>query len=160
VLGYVATTYGAKPTATAHAEIDAYKAWYTGIQGIFFDEMSRTAGMEAYYTELRQYAKSQGYTLTTGNPGTDTLPSYVGTVDTLIIYEDIGLPTIASLAGWHTQYDKHNFAIIAYGVSSLDATFVANARADVGFTFITNDTLPNPYDTLPPYLDALLASLE
>jgi hypothetical protein len=160
VFGYVATTYGAKPTANAHAEIDSYKAWYTGIQGIFFDEMSNSAGMEGYYTELGQYAKSQGYALTIGNPGADTLPSYVGTVDTIIIYENGGLPTLGALAGWHTQYDKHDFAFIAYGVSSLDAAFVASARADTGFIYITNDTLPNPYDTLPPYFDALLASLE
>jgi hypothetical protein len=160
VLGYVATTYGAKPTASVHAEIDAYKGWYTGIKGIFFDEMSNTAGMEAYYTELSQYAKGQGYVMTTGNPGTDTLPSYVGTVDTLMIYEDSGLPSVASLAGWHAQHDKHDFAIIAYGVPSVDAAFVTSARVDVGFIYLTDDTLPNPYDTLPAYFGSLLAALE
>jgi hypothetical protein len=160
VLGYVATTYGKKPTASVHAEIDAYTAWYTGIQGIFFDEMSNTAGMEAYYTALSQYAKSQGYAITTGNPGADTLPSYVGTVDTIIIYENSGLPSVGSLAGWHAQYDKHDFAIIAYGVPSLDTAFVASARVNANFVYITNDTLPNPYDTLPTYLDGLLAALE
>jgi hypothetical protein len=160
VFGYVATTYGAKSTANVHAEIDSYKSWYPGIQGIFFDEMSNTAGMESYYTAISQYAKGQGYGTTIGNPGTDTLSSYVGTVDTIMIYEDSGLPSLSSLAGWHTQYDKHNFGIIAYGIPSVDATFVTSARMDVGFIYLTNDTLPNPYDTLPPYIDGLLAALE
>jgi hypothetical protein len=160
VLGYVATTYGAKPTASAHAEIDDYTSWYTGLKGIFFDEMSNTAGMEAYYAELTQYAKSQGYLVTVGNPGTDTLSSYVGTVDTILIYESSGVPTLASLGGWHTHYDKQNFGVIPYGVPSLDATFVAGARLDVGFLYLTDGTLPNPWDSLSPYFDGLLAALE
>ncbi len=160
VLAYVATTYGAKPTASVHAEIDAYKSWYPGIGGIFFDEMSVTAGDEAYYTELSAYAKSQGYGPTVGNPGTDTLASYVGTVDTILIYESSGVPALSTLGGWHTQYPKSNFGVIPYGVPALDTAFVAGARADVGFVYLTNDTLPNPWDTLSPYFSGLLAALE
>jgi hypothetical protein len=160
VFGYVATTYGAKATASVEAEIDSYKSWYPGIQGIFFDEMSNTAGMESYYTAISQYAKTQGYGTTIGNPGADTLPSYIGTVDTIIIYEDSGLPSVSSLAGWHAQHAKNNFAVIAYGVPSVNTTFVTGARADVGFIYLTDDTLPNPYDTLPAYFNSLLAALQ
>lgn len=160
VLAYVATTYGAKPAAKAHAEIDAYKGWYTGIEGIFFDEMSSTAGMEAYYAELTQYAKSQGYQVTVGNPGTDTQESYVGTVDTILIYESDGLPPLASLGSWHAGHDKRNFGIIPYAVPSLDAAFVSGARQDVGFIYLTGDDLPNPWDSLSSYFDGLLSALE
>ena len=160
VLGYVATTYGAKTPADAHAEIDDYTTWYTGLKGIFFDEMSNTAGMEAYYAELTQYAKGLGYQVTVGNPGTDTSSSYVGTVDTLLIYESSGLPALGSLGGWHAPYDKQNFGIIPYGVPSLDATFVAGARPEVGFIYLTDGVLPNPWDSLSPYFGGLLAALE
>jgi hypothetical protein len=160
VLGYVATTNGTKPTASVHGEIDKYQSWYTGIRGIFFDEMSNVAGHEAYYAELTQYAKGLGYQVTVGNPGTDTLPSYVGTVDTILIYESAGVPTLASLGGWYAQHDKSNFGVIPYGVATLDTAFVAGARADVGFIYLTSDTLPNPWDTLSPYFSGLLGALE
>jgi hypothetical protein len=88
------------------------------------------------------------------------LSSYVGTVDTILIYESSGLPTLTSLGGWHAQYDKQNFGIIPYGIPSLDAAFVASARLDVGFVYLTDGTLPNPWDSLSPYFDGLLAALE
>ena len=160
VLGYVATTYAAKPAADAHAEIDAYQAWYPDLSGIFFDEMESSAGSEAYYSELTAYAKGLGFTLTVGNPGTDVAASYVGTVDTMFIYESAGLPDVASLGGWHTGYDPRNFGIIPYAVPSLDGAFVAQARANVGFVYLTGDDLPNPWDTLPAYFSDLLAALE
>jgi hypothetical protein len=160
VLGYVATSYAAKPAADVHAEIDSYQAWYPGVSGIFFDEMESAAGSAAYYAELTTYAKDQGFTRTVGNPGTDVDPSYVGTVDTIFIYESAGLPDVGSLGGWHTGYDRHDFGIIPYAVPSLDGGFVAQARAYVGFIYLTDDDLPNPWDTLPPYFSDLLAALE
>ena len=66
---------------------------------IFLDEMSNVAGQEGYYSYLNGDAKSLGLTLTVGNAGTETLPSYIGTVDTIIINENSGLPSISSLEG-------------------------------------------------------------
>ncbi len=160
VLAYVATNNASKPAADVHAEIDSYKSWYTGIGGIFFDGMSSSAGDEAYYTELTSYARSQGYPLTVGDPGTDTLPSYVGTVDTILVYQGAGVPALSTLGGWHTQYAKSNFGIIPYGVPALDTAFVTGARADVGFIYLTSAMLPNPWDTLPPYFSGLLTALQ
>jgi hypothetical protein len=37
---------------------------------------------------------------------------------------------------------------------------VARPRQHVGFVYLTDDTLPNPYDTLPSYFSSLLAALE
>jgi hypothetical protein len=160
VLGYVATTVAMKPEAQVEAEIDSYVSWYPAVRGIFFDEMSNSAGDEGYYAALTAYVKGKGLDLTVGNPGTDTLQSFVGTVDTMLIYEDGGLPSIASLGGWYTQYPKSNFGIIPYDVPSFPATFVGQARADVGFIYVTDANLPNPWASLPPYFDSLLAALE
>ncbi len=165
VLGYVATTGGAKPEATAKAEIDRYKSWYTGIGGIFFDEMSTDVGGEGYYADLTAYAKAAGYTITVGNPGVDVPSAYVGAVDTILIYENTGLPTISFLGGWHAGYDKRNFGIIPHDVSSLDLGFVASARQHVGFIYITDAGIndagpPNPWNSLSSYFDALLGALE
>ena len=160
VLGYVATTYGARPKAAVQMEIDSYKAWYPALRGIFFDEMSSTAGQESYYLALANYARNAGCPVTVGNPGTETLPSYVATVDTLLIYEDSGVPALNTLGGWHRQYPSSHFGVIPYNVPALDAAFIASARPLVGFIYLTNDNVPNPWDSLSGYFAALLGALE
>ena len=74
--------------------------------------MANWVGGEIYYKTLDDYANSRGFTFTVGNPGTDTISSYVGTVDNIIIYESAGTPSLSSLGGWHASYDKANFSII------------------------------------------------
>ncbi|HJW19489.1 MAG TPA: fibronectin type III domain-containing protein, partial [Candidatus Nitrosotalea sp.] len=123
-------------------------------------EMSNVAGDENFYSTVSHYAKSLGYTMTVGNPGTDTLSSYIGTVDNLMIYENPGLPALSALEGWHTSYDKSNFSMIAFGVSSISTSFLASASNYVGYIYLTNDNLPNPYDSIPSYFGSLVADLD
>ncbi|HEX2697885.1 MAG TPA: spherulation-specific family 4 protein [Anaerolineales bacterium] len=158
VLGYVHTAYASRPVADVEAEINTYKNWYP-LDGIFLDQMSDVAGNETYYSDLNAYIKSLGFTFTMGNPATDTLPSYVGTVDNMIIYENAGLPSLASLDGWHGGYPKQNFSMIAYGVSGLDPSFINSASDYVGYLYVTDDVAPNPWDTLPPYFEQLVSIL-
>jgi hypothetical protein len=160
VLGYVYTSYTSRGTNVVKADIDSYKSWYPSLNGIFLDEMANWSGGESYYKTLNDYAKSKGFTLTVGNPGTDTIASYVGTVDNIIIYESAGVPSLSSLGGWHSDYDKANFSIIPYAVSSLDDTYVSDASSYVGYVYITNDDLPNPWDSLPPYYNDLVSALD
>jgi hypothetical protein len=88
-------------------------------------------------------------TFTVGNPGADARSSYIGTVDNIIIYERQGLPLRDSLTGWHSSYDKNNFSIVPFGVSSLDTQFINNVKNYVGWVYVTNDGLTNPWDSLP-----------
>ncbi len=158
VIGYVNTEYATKKIVDVFADIDSYKTWYT-LDGIFFDEMSNVPGNESYYKNLDDYAKSQGFVLTVGNPGHDTLPSYVGTLDNLLIYENSGLPNFFLLGGWHENYDESNFSILVYGLDSLNQSFVKYAANYVDYIYLTNDHLPNPWDTIPPYFDNLVSTL-
>ncbi len=159
VLGYDATGYTSRGTGAVESDINTWKSLYS-IDGIFFDEMSNVAGDENFYSTVSHYAKSQGYAMTVGNPGTDTLPSYIGTVDNLMIYENPGLPVLSILQGWHASYDKSNFSMIAFGVGSISTSFLASASNTVGYIDLTNDNLPNPYDSLPPYFATLVADLD
>src|SRR5438132_1980987 len=162
VLGYVHTGFGyggLRSPAVLEAEISNYKTWYNP-NGIFFDEMANIPGDENYYTVLNTYTKSLGFTYTMGNPGTETLPSYIGTVDNIVIYESGGLPAISDLAGWHTQYSKSNFSYVAIGVGSLNTAFELQSSQYVGYIYITNDGGGNPYDTLPSYYGNEVALLD
>jgi len=160
VIGYVPTSYGARSIDAIQADIDRWKSFYPGIQGIFFDEMSIRLGDELIYKTVSQYAKSKGMEFTVGNPGVDTKPTFVGTTDTIIIYEGAGFPATTSLSGWHTSYPKSSFALLSYGVAALDHAAIKQARNYVGYIYVNTDVLPNPWDSLPSYLGALFADLE
>jgi hypothetical protein len=159
VIGYVWTDYATRPAAEVQADLRQWRALYPGVTGMFFDEMEHRGGSEAYYRGLTAYAKSLGFDFTMGNPGADSVPSYVGTVDVIFIYESDGLPSSSRLGGWHADYDKKNFGIIPYAVS-MSRTFVTSARQHVGYIYLQDDTLPNPWDTLSSYFDDLLSALE
>ena len=154
VLGYVWTEYGARSSSEVRAEITKYKRWYS-VDGIFFDAMSNLRGKLKYYNNLDDFVKGKGLTMTVGNPGTDTRRIYVGSVDNIVIRENSGLPTLSFLGGWHSDFDKSNFSFVSYDVESLDSSFVASASEHVAYMYITDDDLPNPYDSLPPYLEEL-----
>jgi hypothetical protein len=159
VIGYVATGYASHSAASMEAAIDTWRTFYPQIEGIFFDEQSNQAADVDYYRTLSQYAKAHGLTYTVGNPGTDTAEAFIGALDTMLIYESKGLPAVATLGGWHAKYAPDNFGVIPYG-AAFDAAFVKAARKSVGYIYIQNDDLPNPWDTLPPFFGELLAALE
>lgn len=158
VIGYVPTGYGSRSVSAVESMVNDYKSWYP-VTGIFFDEMANVAGYEGYYSTLSAYAKSLGFTYTVGNSGADTIPSYIGTMDTIVIYENQGLPGLSTLEGWHSDYAKGNFAMMAYGVQSVNQSYPSTAVPHVGYIYITNAELPNPYDALPPYLAAVASTL-
>jgi len=160
VIGYVATGYGANSAAQVKTDIDHWQNFYPGqISGIFFDEQSNNASFVGYYRDLSQYAKSKGLSFTVGNPGTDTAESYVGALDTMLIYESAGLPSAATMGGWHSKYAASNFGVIPYA-AAIDPAFVRSARQYVGYVYVQNDTLPNPWDSVPGNFADLLAALE
>lgn len=159
VLGYVPTTYGARSLGDCEADVNRWKSYYD-VAGIFFDEMSNVRGYENYYSTLNNYSKSLGMTFTVGNPGVDTRSSFIGTVDNIVIYESPGMPSSSALAGWHTSYDPANFSILPFGVGELNASSVTTASQYVKYIYVTNDVLPNPWDSLPPYFSSLVSLLD
>jgi hypothetical protein len=162
VWGYTYTQYGTRLSSNVKSDIDKYATFYPGLHGIIFDQMENQAGSETYYTDLTQYAKSKGFVMTGGNPGASTASSYVGTADTLTIYEDSSIPSSQTLASrtFNGQYDKKNFNYVSYAVSSLNEAAIRATLSYVGFLYVTNDVPPNPWDTLPSYLDQLVGILE
>jgi len=159
VIGYVHTVYAAKALSVVESVMSQYNDWY-GVDGIFLDEMSSAPANERYYLTLKAHADLLGFTCTIGNPGTDIPRTYVGTVDTFVIHEGHGLPDESFLAGWHSSYDKRNFAMIAYGVPSIDAARLSTLSAHVGHVYVTNEGTPNPYAALPRYLSSLVEGLQ
>jgi hypothetical protein len=160
VLGYVSTDYTRRSVAAVEADISTWKSFYPGdLGGIFFDEQSNRAGDEPHYQTLVKYARDNGMPFTVGNPGADTSESFVGVFDVMLIYESGGVPPASRLGGWHAKYPATNFGIIPYA-TNLDPAYVKMARGNVKYIYLQNDTLPNPWDSVPPYFGDLLAALE
>jgi hypothetical protein len=159
VIGYVATGYARKAEEAVRAEVERWGALYS-VDGIFFDEMVEAPGCEAYYRNLGQYAKSKGLWMTVGNPGTEIAESYAGCLDAIVLYENAGLPNLSLLGGWHAKYGRQQWAILPYGVSALDPSFVWEASKRVGLLYVTDQAFPDPWNALPGYFLSLVAALD
>ncbi len=157
VIGYIHTNYGQRDLSIVTDEISRYHNLYQ-VDGIFFDEVA-SSGKEIYYKNLKDYANTEGLQYTVGNPGIDIPESYVGILNNYMIHENNTIPTLGYLGGWHSDYDKSNFSIALYGIHDLDESYVMDARSYLGYIYITDDDLPNPWDTLPSYLNRLLSIL-
>ena len=178
VLGYVFTLNGLRDQVSVENEITKYQTCLPSVKGILFDQMSTVDNsiLTSYYQTLTNFAKSKGFVYTVGNPGTDTVSSYIGKVDTLNIFENSVWPKTSDLQGssfWRASYDKHNFSFQSYNQSSLaSSAVIGNASNYVGFMYVTDNTgcggSPtssctstnlNPWNTTSTYINTLATYL-
>ncbi len=157
VIGYIYTANVGYNNITG--DIDEYKNWYN-VNGIFFDQMSNVKGNETFYAHLSNYSRSVGLNFTVGNPGIDTLPSYVGTVNNMVLYDNPDLPNVSAFEGWHKNFTKSNFSLVSYDVNNVNKSYIEDMSKLVQYMYVSNATLPNPFNSLPGYLDNLLSILD
>ncbi|KAG0559922.1 hypothetical protein KC19_10G139500 [Ceratodon purpureus] len=159
VLGYVSTSYGNRNSTLVQADINKYYSCYK-VDGIFLDE-GATACDSATLTKYQSYnslVKSKGglgYTvLNWGTNGPEcyltgtTIDSYVTFEDYFSNYTSNGAPLT-----YMTSYTATKFWVILHSAPS-NATAVNSAVAlsktrNVGHIYITDDVMPNPYDSAP-----------
>jgi hypothetical protein len=153
VLGYTFTNYGQRDINLIFQDINKYTLWYN-VDGIFFDEVANF-GQEEYLKTLDDYANAKGASFTMGNPGTDIPPSYIGMMDNYIIYENKGLPDLNSIEERYSELDKEHFSVTSYGVMDFDSNYISALSEFVQYIYITNDDMPNPYDTFSIHLARL-----
>ncbi len=154
VIGYVHTSYGARDAAVVKAEIDSYKAWY-GVSGIFLDEVASDAALIPYYQDLAAHVRATAGTFVALNPGTIPAQGYMDVGDTVVVFE--GTYTTYktwSPPAWAGQYPASKFVHLIHAASGTaamkNAVNLSHNRSG-GNIYVTNDLLPNPWDTLPSY---------
>jgi hypothetical protein len=157
VIGYVHTSYAARSLAAVRSEIDAYYAFYPGIDGIFVDEMSNDSRTRSYYRSVYQYIRGKPLPHdVVGNPGAVASTAWqlsTPVADAVIVFEG----TAAAYAGWSPPSWVRNQ--VASRISNLvfstpDEAAMRQACAsskskNAGSMYVTDDVLPNPWDTLP-----------
>jgi hypothetical protein len=154
VLGYTFTNYGQRDIDLIFQDINKYTLWYN-VDGIFFDEVANF-GQEETLKTLDDYANAKGASITMGNPGTDIPPSYIGIMDNYIIYENKGLPDLNSIEERYSELDKQHYSVTSYGVMDFDSNYITALSEFVQYMYVTNDDMPNPYDTLSIHLERLV----
>lgn len=159
VLGYVSTNYGTRASSLVLADIDKYYSFYN-VDGIFLDEGSTSCASAtiALYKSYDARVKSKpglGYTVL--NWGTYGSQCYLtGThIDNYVTFEDVfaNYNSVGAPPAWVNSYDSSRFWNILHTAPNNAAsvtTAVATAKSrNVGQVYITDDVLPNPYDTAP-----------
>jgi len=154
VLGYVPTTWGARPAADVGAEIDHYRSWY-GVDGVFLDEAASNETQLTYYRALADQARAAGAKLVVLNPGVMPANGYFDIADVVVTFE-----------GPFAAYRDHRppagiaperTAHLVYGASREQALQELTAAPSVRYIYVTSGTLPHPWGTVPEYLPQELA---
>lgn len=175
VLGYVTTSYGKRPAADVHADIDRWRKFYPRTQGIFFDEMiyEDTAAAAQHQVQLNRYAHNHGYWPTVANPGADTPGRYFATdaADVIVIHEADSWPTEAKLKGdyfgGYSDYPPFTRAVLVHSLAKFDPQPLQMVRRYARWVYVTEDPYrlndpkaDNPWDVLSKHLEATCEQLE
>jgi hypothetical protein len=154
VLGYVPTTYAARPARDIEADVDRYAKWY-GVDGIFLDEVSHTAAELPYYEALSRHVRSSRGRFVVINPGVVPDPGYFDVADVVVTYEGTYTDYAAALErmpGWVQRQRPERVAHLVYGASREQALTAVTNPARVGYVYATSGSLPDPWRTIPSYL--------
>lgn len=154
VIGYVYTRYGNRSATAVKTEIDKYKTWYA-VDGIFLDEVATSTNYLAYYTDIANYIRSIKGTLVMLNPGTVPAQDYIKLADITVVFEN----TYSNYQNWQApawlfNYPSNKFAHLVHstsGTTQMNNAIRLAVERNAGNIYVTDDVLPNPWDTLPRY---------
>ena len=175
VIGYVDTGYfgttgrttrGGQTTTSAwttqaEGDVDNWYSWYGsyGLSGIFFDDALNDCGTNnahvALYQAVGAYVKqNHSGALTADNPGTAADQCYASAADVLVMFEG----TYASYTSWtppaweQSSSNPNQFWHLVYDTptqANMENAVSLSKQRNAGYLYVTNDNLPNPWDTLP-----------
>ena len=153
-----------------------YQLYGSSVDGIFFDDGENvcgpTAGDNTYvnlYRQLNTYVHTyHPGALTVVNPGVAVPQCYEDAADVIVTFEGsysdlMNPPAPLATQTWQLNADPNKFWSIVYGVpdqTSLTAVMNKTKQNNAGYVYATDDTLPNPYDTVPnsTYFNSELAA--
>lgn len=160
LVGYIGTQYARKPLDRVKREIEDFLRFYPDITGFHFDEQSPNARDVAYYVDLYKYVHNRiPGSLVVTNPGSLCAVEYAAAPasDVICLFErERGFAEFQP-PDWASRFSGSRFCVQSHAVATEDAMIRSINRAaqlKIGYVFVTDDVLPNPYDRLPSYWDA------
>jgi len=148
-------------------QVDLYKsnldipykiATYTEMYGEYQLVFNSKTNVLYYYTiDLTNNLSANFFTYSNsnytvvGNPGTNTIEEYASASDILVVYEGSNFSEYSS-STWQSNFSKDKFAALVYDsneIQMMQAVQISNQS--LGSIYVTDDDLPNPWDTIPNY---------
>ncbi|KAI0272494.1 Spherulation-specific family 4 [Gloeopeniophorella convolvens] len=153
VLGYVPTGFGGTSISDVEASIDEYFAWGASYRpdGIFLDEVITSASFVDHYATLASYGKNH-FEPVVFNPGTTPeSDAYFTSADLIVTFENAYSTFSTSDLSISSSAPAAKQAVILYSSPSTPPPSFIDQLGElgVGFIYLTDDGLPNPYDTVP-----------
>jgi len=156
VLGYIATTWGARPAAEVSDEIDRYRDWYH-VDGVFLDEAASDEAQMPHYHALIHHARAEGARFVVLNPGLVPARGYFDLADVVVTFEG---PISAYRADRAVDgVAPERSAHLVFGASREQALRAIGSVTSARYVYMTSGTLPHPWGTVPDYLAQELAAL-
>jgi hypothetical protein len=166
VLGYVATTWGARSSSLVKADIDRWYSLYN-VDGIFFDEGAVASNKVSYYKAIADHVRSKSTSskrFVMFNPGTYYQTSaYVPLADSHMVWENAySAYSSFSMPSWVRNYPASKFCHVVHTTPSNKMTSAISLakQRNVGYLFVTDDVMANPYDRMPSYWTSFVSSLK
>lgn len=160
LIDYIHTSYGSRPLRDVEGDVQKYLEFYPkAAAGFFVDEQSASGSTVAYYRDLAVFIRDRAPKARIySNPGTICSEQFLteDTADVFLIHETSGVIGNMELPAWILKYPSNRFAAVAYDVASthqMTTSLQAMVSQHVGNAYVTNLTLPNPYNALPSYWD-------
>jgi hypothetical protein len=155
VLGYVHTGYGTRDPAAVLADVQRYRSWY-GIGGVFLDEAGHTDQQLPYYRSIAGPLRASGERVVL-NPGVVPARGYFDIADIVVTFEGPATDyagAVSRMPEWVRALPRARIAHLVYSADDEQAMQAAAVGA-AGYFYATSGALPDPWSTLPPYLEDL-----
>jgi hypothetical protein len=164
MLGYVATSYGARPEAEVIADINRYYDYYA-LSGIYFAEgpmENDCTPMEAMYHRFSDAVKARD-TQAYQAVGTRFCPTYITFFDMMVQFARnwSEYQTDYTPPSWMPANSSSRFCHFVNGVPASDASAALSRTVanGAGWVFVTDQSDPNAWGALPTYFDEELDTL-
>ena len=154
VLGYIYTGYGTIPVSACVTQAGQWASFY-GVTSVLFDTAATTTALLPYYAQLCNIVHATSGAVAVLNHGAIPAQGYASIADVLIVYENAQSAWSAfTPAAWFALYPAAKFGVTVYDIPD-QATMTAILGQAQGFgigqVYLTDENLPNPYDTLPAW---------
>ncbi len=149
-IGYIYTKWSKRDIEEVEADIDTWLELYPNIQGFFIDEVANSKEEFNYYQTLSNYIKAKRELFIVLNPGTFIDENYYSIANTIVVFEN-SVKELNSTKDYCQNFNSQS-ALIVYEANKTQMQDII-AFNSCKYFYITDDSLANPYDTLPSFLD-------
>ena len=162
LLGYVATTWGARPAADVLQDVRRFRDWY-GISSVFLDEASTAREQLPHYGDLASAVRDGADdALVALNPGVAPDEGYACVADLLLEFEGSWSTYERwSPPDWQQDYPCDRFWHVVYDTPArrMRQALRRAAACGAGVVYVTDRGSGNPWDGLPSYWSAEVAAV-